>query len=102
MTVLLLKRQDIAQTGPWEVYGKVDDSQKVIDEVVALLWFPIVRGRMHCELKGCNCMLNPMGKFIAPFMELDPDRFIAMAEEEQKRGGCRGLNAEEAEGVDEE
>ena len=102
MTVLLLKRQDIAQTGPWEVYGKVDDSQKVIDEVVALLWFPIVRGRMPCELKGCNCMLNPMGKFIAPFMELDPDRFIAMAEEEQKRGGCRGLNAEEAEGVDQE
>lgn len=51
MTALLLKRQEMAQAGPWEVEGKVD-AQKIIDEVVALLWLPMVKGRMPCELKG--------------------------------------------------
>lgn len=96
MTALLLKRQEMAQAGPWEGEGVVD-AQKIIDEVVALLWLPMVKGRMPCELKGCNCFLNSIGRLIAPFIDLDPDSFIAMAEKEQKGGGCRGLNLEEAE-----
>jgi hypothetical protein len=101
MTVLLLKRKEMAEAGPWEVEGVVD-AQKIIDEVVALLWLPMVKRRMPCELKGCNCFLNPIGSLMAPFMGFDADRFIAMAEDQQKKCGCRGLNAEEAEGEDEE
>lgn len=95
MTVLLLKRKEMAEAGPWEVEGVVD-AQKIIDEVVALLWLPMVKGRMPCELKGCHCFLNPIGSLMSPFMGFPADRFIAMVEDQQNKSGCRGLNAEEA------
>ena len=95
MTVLLLKRKEMAEAGPWEVEGVVD-AQKIIDEVVALLWLPMVKGRMPCELKGCHCFLNPIGSLMAPFLGLHPGLLIRDNEREQKERGCRGLNAEEA------
>ena len=95
MTALLLKRKEMAEAGPWEVEGVVD-AQKIIDEVVALLWLPMVKGRMPCELKGCNCVFNTIDSLIAPFLGLHPGLLIRDNEREQKGRGCKGLNPDEA------
>ena len=86
---------EMAEAGPWEGQGDVD-AQKIIDEVVALLWLPMVKRRMPCELKGCHCFLNTIYSLIAPFLGLHPGLFIRDNEREQKERGCRGLNVEEA------
>lgn len=104
MTALLVKREEMTLAGPGEVEVEKEDlvAKAIMDEVVALLWLPMVRKRMPCELKGCNCVFNPIGRLIAPFAGLDADSFVAMAEEEQKGSGCRGLNADDDEHEDEE
>ena len=99
MSALLLKREEMAQATPGEVDVREEDpvAKKIIDEVVALLWLPMVKRRMPCELKGCNCVFNPIGRLIAPFMDFDPEEFIAELEEEQKGCGCKGLGTSQEE-----
>jgi hypothetical protein len=96
MTALLLKRKEMAEAGPWEVEGVVD-AQKIIDEVVALLWLPMVKGRMPCELKGCICVFNTIDSLIAPFLGLHPGLLIRDNEREQKGRGCSAQEAAEDE-----
>jgi len=99
MSALLLKREEMAQEGPLFVDVREEDpvAKKIIDEVIALLWLPMVKRRMPCELKSCNCVFNPIARLIAPLMDFDPEEFIAELENEQKECGCKGLGTSEEE-----